>query len=55
MNDLSIDILAHMDAEERSIYKAFEDVDPIARSLALRHEEEHSLARTLIVGSGRKA
>ena len=45
MNDLSIQILAHMEAEEWSIYKAFEDMDPITCSLALRSEEEHSMAR----------
>ncbi len=48
INDLSIQIIAHMDAEERSIYTAFEEVDPIARSLALRSGEEHSLSRYMM-------
>lgn len=31
-----------MNAEERSISRAFEEMDTIPRSMALRHEQEHS-------------
>ena len=48
MNSLSMQILVHMDAEERTIYAALEDIDPIARSVALRDEVEHDLGRYLI-------
>ena len=48
MNTLSMQIIAHMDAEERSIYKAFADADDILRPLALRHAEEHRVARYLM-------
>lgn len=48
MNALAMQIIAHMDAEERSIYKAFADADDILRPLALRHEEEHRVARYLM-------
>lgn len=48
MNTLAMQIIAHMDAEERSIYKAFADADDILRPLALRHTEEHRVARYLM-------
>jgi len=48
MNSLAMQIIAHMDAEERTIYKAFADADDILRPLALRHAEEHRVARYLM-------
>ena len=35
MNTLAMQIIAHMDAEERSIYKAFADADDILSDLGL--------------------
>lgn len=48
INSLAMQIIAHMDAEERTIYKAFIDADDILRPLALRHQEEHRIARHLV-------
>ena len=48
MDDLTIRILAHMNAEEQSIYRAFEELDPVPRSVALRHEAEHHVAKTIM-------
>jgi|GEM_PF-4067514 len=48
MDDLTLRILAHMNAEEQSIYRAFEELDAIPRSMALRHEQEHHVAKMLM-------
>jgi hemerythrin-like domain-containing protein len=48
MDDLTIRILAHMNAEEQSIYQAFEELDPVPRSVALRHEAEHHVAKMIM-------
>jgi hemerythrin-like domain-containing protein len=48
MDDLVIRIIAHMDAEEQSIYQSFEELDAVPRSLALRSEEEHHVARFMM-------
>ncbi|MDW5562718.1 MAG: hemerythrin domain-containing protein [Methanomassiliicoccus sp.] len=50
MNTLSFQIIAHLDAEERSVYKAFENVDGVLRPMSLRHAEEHRVARFLLSG-----
>jgi hemerythrin-like domain-containing protein len=48
IDDLTIRILAHMNAEEQSIYQAFEELDPVPRSVALRHEAEHHVAKVIM-------
>lgn len=48
MDDLTLRILAHMNAEEQSIYQAFEELDAIPRSVALRHEQEHHVAKMMM-------
>jgi hemerythrin-like domain-containing protein len=48
MDDLIIRIIAHMDAEEQTIYQSFEELDAVPRSLALRQEEEHHVARLMM-------
>ncbi len=48
LDNLTIMLIAHMNAEEQTIYKAFEDLDAIPRSLALRHEQEHHMAKILL-------
>lgn len=48
IDDLTIHILAHMNAEEQSIYRAFEELDPIPRSVALRHEAEHHIIKVIM-------
>jgi hemerythrin-like domain-containing protein len=48
MNDLIIQILAHMNAEEQSVYKALEGLDAVPRSLAIRYYEEHHIAKVLM-------
>jgi hemerythrin-like domain-containing protein len=37
-----------MNAEEQSIYQAFEELDPVPRSVALRHEAEHHVAKVIM-------
>lgn len=48
LNELALQILAHMDAEERTIYSALEDMDDTPRSIAIQNEEEHQAARYLL-------
>lgn len=48
MDDLAVRILMHMNAEEQSVYRAFEELDAVPRSLAIRHEEEHHVARMMM-------
>ncbi len=48
MDDLVVLVITHMNAEEQSLYKAMEGLDTTCRSLALRHEEEHHIARYLM-------
>jgi len=48
MNELTMRITTHMNAEEQTIYQAFEELDPIPRSLAFRHEQEHHIAKFLM-------
>ena len=48
LDDLTLRVLAHMNAEEQSIYQAFEALDAIPRSMALRHEQEHHVAKMLM-------
>jgi hemerythrin-like domain-containing protein len=48
MDELTLRILAHMNAEEQSIYRAFEELDAIPRSVALRHEQEHHVAKMMM-------
>lgn len=48
VDDLTIRLLAHWNAEEQSIYQAFEELDAVPRSLALRHEQEHHVMRLLM-------
>lgn len=50
INDLAMQILAHMNAEEQTIYLAFEALEAEPRSIALQNEEEHQVARYLLNG-----
>jgi hemerythrin-like domain-containing protein len=48
LDDLIVQIYMHMNAEEQSIYSAFEKLDAVPRSLALRNEQEHHVGRLLM-------
>ena len=50
VNDLLLQIMAHMDAEERTIYKTFEDLESETRMIAVQNEEEHQVTRYLVSG-----
>jgi len=47
MNDLTLQLVSHFDAEERSIYHAFEMQGPVLKSLAVQLTEEHRTLRGL--------
>ena len=50
INDLAMQIMAHMNAEERTIFPAFEALESEPRSVAIQNAEEHQVARYLLNG-----
>jgi hemerythrin-like domain-containing protein len=48
MDDLTVQIMTHMRAEERVLYLAFEGLDAVPRSFAERLGEEHHVARMIM-------
>lgn len=48
MGELIAKTLTHMSAEEHSIYPAIENLQDVYRSIGLRNEEEHFLARSVL-------
>lgn len=50
LNDLGFQIIAHMNAEEQTIYPAFEALEGEYRSLAIKNEEEHQVGRYILNG-----
>jgi len=48
MGDLIVRALTHMSAEEHSIYPAIEQLQGVYRSIGLRNEEDHYMARAVL-------
>lgn len=50
INELLLQIIAHLDAEERTIYRTFKDLETETRMIAVQNEEEHQVTRYLVSG-----